>query len=189
MKCLTIQIDRVFMSSPVSPGMMLYVKNHSPSEATDGISIHTSSRVIRLDAEMIVNVSPDLIHFGLISGDVVIEGERLRILRASVRLGPDGFFELIPQHENDKDEALVFFDVGSGGYNSVEYVASPFNAIASGVTNCLPFFGMEMVLLAALKPGSHVLVNRYSPRWFIFGKDVLREQLVYKFDGNALKLQ
>ncbi len=189
MKCLTMQIDRQFISSlGMAPGM-IYVKDHRPSQPTGGISINAETRVIRLDESMIVNVTSELVRIGLGNGDVQFDGGRMLILRASVRLGRDGFFELIPERADDKAGALVFFDVGSGGYSTVEYTVNAFESIATGVTNYMPFVGYDTVMLAAMKPGSNVLARRWSKRWIFFGERVLQETLSYHFDGNTLSLQ
>ncbi len=189
MKCLTMQIERQFVSSlSMTPGI-IYVKDHRPSQPTEGISVYGQNRVIRLDESMIVNVTSELVRIGLGNGDVRIEGHRMLILRASVQLGRDGYFELIPERTDDKDGALVFFDVGSGGYGTVEYLTNRFESIATGITNFMPFFGWETKILAAMKPGSNVLAHRHSKRWVLFGERVLKETLSYHFDGRSLSLQ
>jgi hypothetical protein len=184
-----MQIEREFISSlGMTPGM-IYIKDHRPSQPTEGISNDAENRVIRLDESMIVNVTSELVRIGLGNGDVQFDGHRMLILRTSVRLGRDGFFELIPERADDKDGALVFFDVGSGGYGTVEYLTNKFESVASGVTNYMPFFGYETTILAALKPGSYVLARRHSKRWWFFGERVLKETLSYHFDGRTLSLQ
>jgi hypothetical protein len=189
MKCLTMQVDRQLISSlGLSPGM-IYVKDHRPSQPTEGILFNAEDRVIRLDENMIVNVTPHLIQLGLLSGDVRSDGSRMLILRASVRLGRDGFFELIPERVEDMNGALVFFDVGCGGYSTVDYETQSLNKIATGVPNSIPFIGYEAVALTALKPGSTVVAKRFSKRWIVSGESVLKETLSYYFDGNTLSLQ
>lgn len=189
MKCLTMQIDRQFISGyGMAPGM-IYVKDHRPKSPIDGITVHAETRFLQLDENMIVNVTSELIRIGLGNGDVKFEGGRIIILRASVRLGNDGFFELIPEHANDKEGALVFFDIGSGGYSCVEFTTEPFASIASGITEYVPFVGFNTVVLVAMKPGSSVLARRHSKRWIFFGDSVVRETLSYHFDGKTLSLQ
>jgi len=185
-----MQIDRQLISGLglMTPGMV-YVKDHRPKQPTDGITIHAESRVLRLDENMIVNVTSELIRIGLGDGSVKFENSRITILRASVRLGRDGFFELIPEQANDKEGALCFFDVGSGGYSSVEYATRQLESIASGITNYMPFVGFDTVALVAMKPGSSVQAIRRSKRWIFFGERVVRETLSYHFDGKRLSLQ
>jgi hypothetical protein len=184
-----MKVDRQFISGyGMAPGM-IYIKEHRPSTPTEGITVHAETRVLRLDDNMIVNVTSELIRVGLGNGDVKFEGGRITILRASVRLGSDGFFELIPEYANDKEGALVFFDIGSGGYSCVEFSTEPFATIASGVTDYVPFIGFDTVLLVAMKPGSSVLARRHSKRWIFFGESVVRETLSYHFDGKTLSLQ
>jgi hypothetical protein len=189
MKCLTMQVDRQLISNlGLSPGMV-YVKDHRPSQPTEGILFNAKDRVIRLDENMIVNVTPHLIQLGLVNGDVRFDGFRMLILRASVRLGRDGFFELIPERAEDINGALVFFDVGCGGYSTVEYQTQSLNIIATGVISSMPFIGYETVVLTAMKPGNTVVVRRSSKRWIFFGERVVKETLSYYFDGNMLSLQ
>lgn len=189
MKCLTMQIDRQLISGlGMAPGMV-YVKDHCPNHSQDGISVHAELRALYLDAGMKVNVTTELIRIGLGNGDVKFEGNRITILRASVQLGRDGYFELIPERANDKEGALCLFDLGSGGYSSVEYSADKFEVIARGITEYVPFVGYASVALIAMKPGSVVQAQRFSKRWLVFGENVLRENLSYFFDGNKLSLQ
>lgn len=189
MKCLTMQIDRHFISgNGMTPGM-IYIHDHRPKVPKDGITVPAESRILRLDDNMLVNVTSELIRIGLGNGDVRFEGGRITILRASVRLGKDGFFELIPEHASDKEGALVFFDIGSGGYSCVEFTTEPYASIASGITDYVPFIGFDTVLLAAMKPGSTVVARRHSKRWILFGESVVRETLSYHFDGKTLSLQ
>lgn len=189
MKCLTMQIDRHFISGyGMAPGM-IYIRDHRPKTPTDGITVPAETRTLYLDENMLVNVTSELIRIGLGNGDVKFEGGRITILRASVRLGKDGFFELIPEHASDKEGALVFFDIGSGGYACVEFTTEPFASIASGITEYVPFIGFDTVLLAAMKPGSTVVARRHSKRWILFGESVVRETLSYHFDGKTLSLK
>lgn len=192
MKCFSMQIDRQLISDfGIMPGVsgMVYVKNHRPDTPSEGIVVPAESRELYLDDSMKVNITPQLLRIGLGNGDVTFERGRLTILRASVRLGSDGYFELIPELPSDKEGALCFFDVGSGGYNSVEYVAGKYDVLARGVTNSMPFIGYDTVALVALKPGSYVHAQRYGKRWMVFGESVLRETLSYFFDGKTLSLK
>lgn len=189
MKCLSMQVERQFISALGTAPGMVYVKDHCPNQSQDGISVHAELRALYLDADMKVNVTTELIRIGLGNGDVKFEGNRIVILRASVRLGRDGFFELIPESANDKDGALCLFDLGSGGYSSVEYSADKFEIIARGVTDYVPFVGGASIALVAMKPGSVVQAQRFSKRWLVFGENVLRETLSYFFDGKSLSLQ
>jgi hypothetical protein len=189
MKCLSMQVERLFMSGyGMTPGMF-YVKEHCPQQAVDGITMPAETRQLRLGAHMLVNISPELLQVGFSNGAVAFDRNNIVIHRASVRLGKDGFFELIPERENDKDGALCFFDVGTGGYSCVEYATDKHEVIARGVTESLPFVGYETVALVAMQPGSSVQANRYAKRWLIFGESILRETLSYLFDGKTLSLQ
>lgn len=189
MKCLTMQIDRQLISGlGMTPGM-LYVKDHCPKRSVNGITVHAEVRALYLDATMKVNITSELLRIGLGNGDVKFEGNRITILRASVRLGRDGYFELIPETPNDKDGAICLFDLGAGGYSTVEYAAEKFELIARGMTDCVPFVGYASVALVAMQPGSYLQAQRYSKRWLVFGENVLRETLSYFFDGNELSLQ
>lgn len=189
MKCLSMQVERLFMSGyGMTPGMF-YVKEHCPQQAVGGITVPAETRELCLGARMKVTLSTELLRVGFSNGSVAFERNNIVVHRASVRLGKDGYFELIPERENDKDGALCFFDVGSGGYSCIEYATDKHEVIARGVTDSLPLVGYETVALVAMQPGSTVQANRYAKRWVFFGESVLRETLSYIFDGNKLSLQ
>lgn len=189
MKCLTMQVDRQFVSGMgITPGM-IYIKDHRPSTPIEGIAIPSETRKLRLDEDNLVNVSSELIRTGLGNGHVRFEGNMLIVLRASIRVGKDGFFELVPERLDDTSGALAYFDVGSGGYSTVEYITDPLETIARGIPAYLPLVGNDSVILTALKPGSYVLVRRSSKRWIFFGESIVKESLSYHFDGKTLSLQ
>ncbi|HEY9678364.1 MAG TPA: hypothetical protein V6C76_10165 [Drouetiella sp.] len=188
MKCLTMQVDRRFVTSyGMMPGM-IYVQDHDPSRADAGISVDAEEPVLRL-GDTQVNVSRALLRQGLANGDVTMWQYRLFIHRASIQLGRDGYFELIPERADDKDGALVYFDVGSGIHATVEYETKPFESIATGAINSLPWIGHETVMLAALKPGSTVKAHRYTKRRIFWGDLVRKQTLAYTFDGKWLQMR
>jgi hypothetical protein len=116
------------------------------------------------------------------------DDDQLVVLRASVQLGSDGFFELIPERGDDKNGAIVFVDIGAGAHSIVRYTTNGFERIATGGAEFFPFSGYQETLLAALAPFSCVKVNRYQKRWIFFGKEELKEVLTYRFDGRKLVL-
>lgn len=186
MKCLSLNVKRDFIPGVyMSPGFFV-VNDHYPTTAEVGISVPIVDRTIRMDRNLIVRVNDALLNPAL--NAVRYERDCLVVLRASVRLGEDGFFEFIPERADDKDGAIVFFDVGSGEHSIVRYSTKPFEAIATGVSDLSLFFGYEETLLVAMAPGSCVYIHRLEKQWIFFGKEQLQEVLTYRWDGQQLVL-
>lgn len=178
MKCLTVQAERVFHSGVMTPGFFTVPNPYPPS--TDGIAVNPESRTIVLDSRMLIRVDPTLL-----AASPLDDRGMGKVLRATVVLGADGYFTLIPEQTGDEEGVLALFDVGFAPGQLVVYEAKPGAKIASGMVGDL-FSGDEEVALFMLKPGDQVAAVRSERKYIFFGRFEPLEKALYSFDGAAI---
>jgi hypothetical protein len=185
MRCFSL-IARDFVASPSEVGLQAsafgYYRIDAYPKSTEGIELHPTDRTVRVGFAQKVPASEELLKLSPESGAIRRGDRDVTILRASIDMS-SGNPILVPERDDDKDNALVYLDVGPGHSTHIRYLVEPpalvAHSRADGDT------GHERVLVI-MKPFEPVVANRSMKRWLFFGAERLREVLRIAFDGRNI---
>jgi hypothetical protein len=156
-----------------------YVVEQYPTP-TPGFELDPDERVLRVGFRRKVLASKELLTLSPESGAIEREGKHVKVLRASIR-NEGGNPLLIPEQENDTENALVYLDVGSGRYTFIRIQSENEQLVCHSGDDGER--GRDRALVV-LKPFETVVALRSDQKWIFWGEERIREKLTISFDGK-----
>lgn len=182
MKCFTLKAKRDIIVAPSLHHPITYIAPELYPDASAGIAFSCKENEVEIAPGLKASLSPELIaecrHGNKVADCLVVE-------RASVEQAPDGSWLLVPEKPGDDKSALVFVDLGRGGYSSVRYEIGN-RVYLRGRRQSDALFGTEELALVSIPEGRPFSAFRSSRRWWCFGGEVVGEQLHLRFNGKDL---
>lgn len=187
MKCFTLKADRELLHSSGFRTPITMVAPELYPEARQGFRVHRLARELELAPGLKAAISPELIAEAKPADDnpnyVIID-------RADIERSPSGTLTLLPDRDpsNDDEAALVYLDLGRGGYSSVRYEVGN-RVFLRARQNADVAFGTEELALVEIPRGRPFTAYRSSRPWYVLGSDVVGEQVHIKFDGKSVSCE
>ena len=188
MQCFSLVAERRIVIGPSSQfaNSITFVVPELYPQSRKGIRVPVNYPFIRLDDKQQVHISPELMS----SKDpdaVRQEGETILILRASlVRSGKD--LTLVPETHHAEFGAIALLDPGRGSQSNLRFGFDEPEIVARGKRR-VDLFTTEEVVLAVFPGFRPVACYRSDRRWLVFGKELVRETLLIRFNGQELSYQ
>lgn len=180
MKCFSLIPDNylALTGSSMHPSIgSTYVIDAYP-RATNGFKLDEADRSLRVGFVETVAASPELLR--LPPGDAIErDGRDVKVLRASLDLS-SGKPVLVPEKDEDRNDALLYIGIGSGYFSFVRYRIQDGSLVAHSRADGED--GNDKALVR-LRPFETVTVVRSDKRWIFWGAERIKEELVVSFDG------
>ena len=184
MKCFTLRSEFTVIVHGGNMPPSAYGWQDPYPEPSAGIVLDEENRCITLGWKQQIMASPELLSLDPKDGAISRNGRQVIVNRCSIRTSPDGKVQLVPEGNDDRDEALVLLDIGPGGGNRLTYTAKPEQVVASVVIEGGWGTTTDCHMLARLQRFDPVVATRTGKKWVFFGKDVVLDELTIKFDGK-----
>lgn len=184
MKCFSLGQHGFFASAgiPGINGMGAYYIVDPYPRATLGLELDPDDRMLRIGFTQSIRASEELLLLPPTGNAIQRDYGMVSVLRASIEEDGDQTL-LVPEQDDDTENALVHINVGSGPYQYVHYQTGDATVVKPASTG--DETGHES-LLVVLKPFESIVAIRSAKRWIFWGAVQVRETLTIRFDGQSI---
>ncbi len=182
MKCFSLE-QQGYVTDAGIPGIngmgAYYIVDAHPT-ARPGFNLEPSDRTLKVGFTQSIRASEKLLVLPPAGGAIERSGKIVSVLRASIE-GTGEQAVLIPERNDDTENALVYIDVGAGYCQYIRYQTGKATVVRHACTAGEE--GHER-LLVVLKPFEPIVAVRSEKRWILWGAEKVRETLTIRFDGK-----